>query len=125
MARWVKFNLFGIIWAAVIGLLCLTPASQMPKFDLGYPFYSDKFLHLFFYAVLTLLLIQGLGKQTEFIKLRLFNYRYAIIIAISYGIIIELLQLLIPGRSFDLLDILANGIGTLVGMFFFYILFRY
>jgi len=35
--------------------------------------------------------------------------------AVAYGLILELLQVSIPGRSFELMDVVANTVGALAG----------
>ncbi|MBI5355910.1 MAG: VanZ family protein [Candidatus Aenigmarchaeota archaeon] len=42
--------------------------------------------------------------------------RRALLFAISYGIIMEILQLNIPGRHFDIIDVLSNALGTGVAL---------
>lgn len=50
-----------------------------------------------------------------------------IVIAIStvYGLFIEIIQYFIPGRSFEILDIIANFIGISIASIFFQIKINY
>jgi VanZ family protein len=66
-------------------------------------------LHIPAYAILSILLLQVLGKRLLLV----------IVVTIAFGIVNELIQLAIPGRCFGLLDIGLNTIGALVGIFLF------
>jgi VanZ family protein len=55
----------------------------------------------------------------------LFNYLPGlsiIIIGTSYAILDEIHQFFVPGRHFDVFDIILDSIGILVGFFLFYIM---
>ncbi len=92
------------LWAAValaaallIALGSLTPGSEMPE---TLPW--DKFNHFVGYA--------GLAGLLGLAGLRL---PWAFAVAVAYGIVIELAQIPVPGRSGgDGWDILANSLGS-------------
>jgi len=70
----------------------------------------DKALHFFGFFILTILLL------LTFEHYKLNNKRIAIfLIALGIGILIEVVQLGIPGREFSLLDIAADVLGIIVG----------
>jgi|SRR5690606_38851300 len=120
----IQYNLFGICWAAIIFLLTVSPGHEMPKtLDwnlLGF----DTFSHFFVFGLLTLLLIVGFIKQFTFNKIRNNAVAYAIGVGVVYGILIESIQSMIPGRYFDFIDILANTVGCLTGYLAFYIIYK-
>jgi len=69
----------------------------------------DKLVHLVFYFVFMWFCMLGGGM----------SLKKALILAISYGLIIEILQhTLTTQRQFDLLDVVANSVGALL----FYVL---
>lgn len=86
-------------------------ASFEPSED-GWPG-MDKVVHFIFYLVLTLLVLLSLSREWDLN----FSFRttFIVAIAIAFGIIIELIQRYIPGRSFEWADILINILGTLTG----------
>lgn len=89
----------------------------VPNFNCSY---TDKFEHAFAYAVISFfwMLSYKLGK-VPLSSLSLF------LIIIAYGIIIELLQLsLTSHRTGDLMDVMANSIGVIMGCVFLKILSR-
>ena len=49
-----------------------------------------------------------------------FNYLTCVVICCSYSFIIECIQYFIPDRMFDLLDMLANVLGAILGVLFYY-----
>ncbi|ANW97165.1 hypothetical protein AXE80_13100 [Wenyingzhuangia fucanilytica] len=82
--------------------------------------YTDKFEHVFAYAVISFfwMLSCKLGK----VKL---SFLALFLIIIAYGIIIELLQSSVTSsRTGDLLDVMANSIGVILGYVFLKLLNR-
>ena len=79
----------------------------------------DKVGHLVFYGILTFLIAYGFYKvKNQFInKKTLF---IALIISSVYGICMEIMQYsFFPNRYFEILDIIANISGSIVGILFF------
>jgi VanZ family protein len=72
---------------------------------------SDKSLHFIGFFILSLLLIFTFKNYTA---KRV--YLKSLIIAIIIGIIIEIIQLFIPARSFSLLDLAADAGGIALAM---------
>jgi len=96
------------------------PGDKLPeiKFTL---FEIDKIVHFVLYFILVILmsfsfLENNSTKNEPFLK------RIVLIIAtgILIGSFIEIIQgSFIPNRAFDIFDIVANSIGTFIGMIFF------
>lgn len=94
--------------AAAILYLSVIPVPERPEIP-----WFDKAAHAGQYLVLAWLLVQairagGLGEPED--------GRLAWISATSYGLLVELLQALIPWRSAELADALANAAGALGGV---------
>lgn len=120
----LRYNLFGIVWAAIILLLTISPGASMPK-TLDWSLLAfDTFSHFFVFGVLALLLIVGFTKQYSYDKVKKNAVSYAIYVGICYGVFIEILQAMTPGRYFDFIDILANSIGCLAGYILFCLIYR-
>ena len=64
----------------------------------------DKLLHFLCFAYLTIIF-----KFTQFIDQDFWLY----VIVLAYGILIEIVQMFLPYRSFELLDIFADFMGIL------------
>jgi len=87
-----------------------------PRVSVGH---LDKIVHLCEYLLFAWLLVQAARGQTpsgEAAFLRGLTPVWAWIYATSYGLLIELLQGLVPWRSADLGDALANAIGAALGV---------
>src|SRR5690606_6972450 len=104
------------MWLGIILILSFLPGDQLPKIDLGF-FKVDLFVHLFFYFVLTFLMLNAFEKKNEpFLML----FVYISVITIFIGFFVEIIQgNYIKNRFFDKNDIFANAIGTLIGLLFF------
>ena len=69
----------------------------------------DKFVHFFCFTYLTA--ISWLS--------RIFDKEFLVyVIVLAYGILIEIIQIYIPYRSFEFLDIFADFLGILAGIIF-------
>ncbi|MCP2043231.1 VanZ family protein [Pontibacter sp. HSC-36F09] len=116
----LRYNFFTIIWAAVIMVLTLLPSSSMPSLSIWEIFSFDSFAHAFMFAVLTYLMVVGLKKQYTYMRVQLFAIRTAFFVSSMFGIAIELLQhFFVPGRQGDIVDVLSNTIGCIIGILLF------
>lgn len=110
-----RYNLFGLLWAVFILALTATPGFAMPETIRWNLLEFDKFAHLGVFAVLALLLIIGFKKQYSFVRIRENAVLFALGITTFYGVSIEFLQSIIPGRSIEFADVIADISGALVG----------
>lgn len=98
----------------------------MPQTDLLNELLSfDKVVHFFIFGVLVFLMIIGLNKQYRYLLLRQNAIQISIGVGILYGLLIEFIQYLIPGRSFEFTDILANTFGCFIGLGMFYMVYKF
>ena len=87
------------------------PATSMPSFGV-----VDKVNHLLAYFILAILLFLTLLFQQK-VPLSLNKAAaYALIICSLYGMLDEVHQIFIPGRSAEFLDFLADACGALLGV---------
>ncbi len=77
---------------------------------------SDKIEHFGAYGLLSVFLYLNLSFQNTFKIFKKFPGTFTIVIASFYGLLDELHQLLVPGRSADVLDWLADFSGSLVAV---------
>jgi len=97
------------VWTISICTVCYY--SLLPELELPIGFWSaDKVYHIIAYAWLALL------------PMLRFRTRWGAVLAacsmVILGIILEIAQTQIPGRTFSFLDITANGLGVLAGAAF-------
>lgn len=96
-----------LIWTLIMLVLCSMPSKHVP---LGGNI-SDKVAH---FAVFGLWSFLALFKQENYVKIG--------VCGISFGLLIECIQKNLPEsfhRSFDLLDIVADSIGVMLGLIIF------
>lgn len=113
-----KYLIGAIIWAVFILVLTLAPGKSVPDLSI---FSYDKLGHGFIFFVLAFLLISGLyANLKDSVKRKNAVFVGAIIAAI-YGFLIEAVQSIIPDRSMEFYDGLANIVGSFLGLMLFYI----
>ncbi len=83
------------------------PAAKLPGVSV-----SDKLCHTLAFAGLSFLLAWALPCGRN----RMGHVLWAGVIAVVYGCVDELTQMLIPGRSCDILDLAADCVGVVVGL---------
>ncbi|WP_406626683.1 VanZ family protein [Portibacter marinus] len=90
------------------------PSSSVPSISWGSGLALDKIVHILIYAIYTILL----GRYLKEVKLIKWNdYAVAVVFSILFGSLMEVMQYyLSPSRFFDILDIIANIIGSLLGL---------
>lgn len=102
-----------ITWLILIWSLSTT--SNLPPIPWNF-LSPDKIGHLVFYAIATLLLIWGFARYQQWQKSQYSWIFIAMLIAGCYGVALEYVQAGIPGRAFDYADMIANWLGTIVGI---------
>jgi VanZ family protein len=112
----LKHNWPGISWALLILALCTftTPSLDVPDlFDLIKP---DKVAHFFFYAVYVILFQRSFSTMPSGSVYSRNQYSLPLLSGILYGGLIEIYQgLLLPNRTADYVDVIANAIGAIIG----------
>ncbi|MBC5775656.1 VanZ family protein [Pontibacter sp. KCTC 32443] len=92
----------------------------MPSVSVWDLFSFDGFAHAVMFALLCFLMIVGMSKQYTFPKLKHSSIRISFFISTMFGIAIEILQFsVVPGRSAEIMDIVSNTIGCLIGIIVF------
>ena len=108
----------GVLYTLLITVAFLTPISEIPRVD--FPI-SDKLIHLLTHWGLIFIWLWYLFlSDKNHISIKIVFV--VLFIYLLYGIIIEALQhWLTTTRTFDLFDIIANGIGSIIGLLSFWI----
>ena len=104
-----KIFTFKVLFAYSFILIIASILPVIPGKDLLFPF-SDKVFHISAYLLLSFLASNSfaLNKSRKF-RLKAFFYAFFL------GMFIELIQYLIPYRSFETLDVFANFLGSILG----------
>ncbi|WP_078056367.1 VanZ family protein [Aequorivita aquimaris] len=105
-----------IIYSCLITVLFFIPSQDLPKTQL---LEADKIVHILVYFILVNLWMLYLYVSNDYH----FEKKWIPILLLSillYGIIIEIFQgLFTVSRSADILDVVSNLLGSLLGIFFF------
>ena len=107
----LKINYKGIVLAIVVAFLCLYPFQSQKESAIPH---FDKVIHVTLFLVLSYFWMRGLSLQNQYKKVQAKAVLITVIVAIAYGVLIEVLQEAMRlGRSFDAWDIAADAVGVL------------
>jgi VanZ family protein len=107
-----KHTKWAMLWALIILILCGIPGRDIPHISFLELLSFDKFVHAGIFFVLALLTIRGFLVQTSYPVLRSKGKLIAIVLCISYGGLLEIMQgTLFEERSADVFDFIANSFG--------------
>jgi len=109
-----------IFYWIILFTLTTLPTHSVPSVGV-----NDKVEHLLAYFGLSFLLYLTLLFQKKSIILKNYAVLFTFLAVFVYGIMDEVHQLLIPGRSCELLDFLADMFGGVVGIVVLKILIRF
>jgi VanZ family protein len=102
------------LWIPVIAYMAmlfgLSSLHTLPSPPTGFSFYD---VHVAAYAGLAALTARATGRGLRDVSLR--AVLAAIVISSLYGVSDEYHQMFVPGRTFDVLDMLADAIGSTAG----------
>lgn len=113
----MKYFVLPLAWATVIAVASLTSGSKLPEVNINY---IDKIVHVFVYFILVIATIWAILKKNQGISIPFTTLFIIFTSSCIYGVLIEVLQITITtGRNFEMLDIIANIIGCLFGVFLY------
>jgi len=105
--RYYKY--LSIAWGIIIPILCLMPSNDLPKAE-NIP-HLDKIVHFSLYFIWSIPLLSTSNRYNW----KILDY-FLILLMLLFSFFIEILQLILPlGRSFSLLDLMANSAGLAAG----------
>ena len=115
--KYIWLSMF-IIWTLLIIFLSVMPNFNEVIKQNSYKFRLDYLFHFFAYFAFGSIYVFWRGNRNYEIK----GVELAILIAvtISFSILTEYVQLLIPGRTFNMVDIIYNISGVICGIGFTY-----
>jgi VanZ family protein len=104
-----------VAWFLVIHNFSATPGKDLPHINIPN---ADKIFHALIFGILGMLLIRACDNSNFNVSLAKMVF-LAIIITICYGAYDEWFQRTVPGRSCDLIDLLADSAGSTAGIFLY------
>jgi VanZ family protein len=114
----VKY-IYPVVWLGLVVFASLTPSDKLPDFQLFN--HADKVVHFCVYCGLSALSVPAFLKGQNYKR----SYVLTFLFSVLTGILMEYLQSCLPGgRSAEIADTIANGIGALTGIVFYELLIR-
>jgi VanZ family protein len=104
-----------IAWTTLIAILTLLPGSTIDRFNLWGILSFDKIGHFGLYMIYAFLVVNKLIttlKKSNFWSISIISFA----IAALFGIVLEIIQGMIPGRNFDFVDLIFNIAGAISGL---------
>ena len=108
LRRWLAWTP-AAVWAGVIFLLSSQPVLPSP------PGISDKLAHAVTYGILGAGCLLGIV-AADWRRIARRTSVLAVIVAVLYGVSDEFHQAFVPGRTPDVLDVLADAVGAAVAV---------
>ncbi|XZF13006.1 VanZ family protein [Chitinophagaceae bacterium MMS25-I14] len=111
-----RARLLAILWTLLIFILCFLPENDIPQVNVPL---ADKWVHFILFGVFSLLWLCARPSVRPSFLLFIF------FISVFTGWLVEELQGLLAflGRSKDIMDILADAVGGLLGVIAFLVLY--
>lgn len=92
-------------------VLALMPTSVVPALEVAH---GDKIQHVIVWLALTIIVWPAIKKAYPY-RSRWARAAISFVLLVAYGGLVELLQGLVPHRSMELLDLVADAAGTALG----------
>jgi VanZ family protein len=108
-----------VIYWVILLILTSLPSGMAVTVDV-----SDKVNHFGAYGLLSVLLFLTMNFQMKYPFLKKNANWLTVLMASSYGVLDELHQMLVPGRSCEFLDWLADFSGSLLGVLIIQLLLK-
>lgn len=105
--KWLDLPI--LLWGAVTAAGLLAPQSSFESAS-RFPDWVPAAVHFVLFFVMVVLVgrrLYAIGSSWPVLG--------AVVVAFSYGALLELGQLAVPGRAFEPEDLLMNGLGCLLG----------
>jgi VanZ family protein len=112
-----RAGIIAVLWTAAIFIACLIPGRDVPS--VSFPL-MDKWVHFIIFGGFSFLWLAVF--QTTNVGKRMLLFLLAVLV----GYLVELLQGsgITSGRSYDMWDVLADGVGGALGVILFYLMER-
>lgn len=115
-----------LAWAAVVLILTLTPAQEMPQLPPWELISFDTAAHAFVFVILAALTIFSVRRQRTWLQLHRWGYLAVFLGGVAFGLLIEVLQMTMNlGRHGEWSDALSDALGVAAGLVLGYITRRW
>jgi VanZ family protein len=109
--------LLALTWLIISTILLTIPGTKFPKDDWLSKIWFDKWVHIGLFALLVYLWCWFLFSNNQKTERLITGFLFIAIAALAYGALMEFVQkYFVVNRSFDGGDIIADGIGCVLGL---------
>lgn len=115
--HFIKYQFPALLWAILIFVASSIPSAKFPDLKI---FTYDKVLHVSIFFIFGLLVYRAFERRSQIPSTRLWRIIIATLIVILYGILDEVHQGTVPGRTFDVWDMTADAVGGILSSFIIY-----
>ena len=116
MEKLFRYKTLTILWILVILILTFTPGPNIPPLPQWNLISFDTFVHATVFGILVFLMTNTFQRK----KARdiFFNYPIvtSVLISTVFGVLIEIFQPYVPGRTFSYQDMVSDTIGAVLGV---------
>lgn len=113
MLRWkiFRYKATALGWFLLMSFLFVIPGSALPNEGWFYRLHPDKWVHVGLFAVLIFLWRSAFDWKSN-------SYNFILLLSAAfYGLLVEVVQQQwVPNRSFDVYDVLADMVGSVLGL---------
>lgn len=115
--RSLRFFFPPFAWLVFSTILLTLPGEAFPQQNWLSWIWFDKWVHIGMFGIMALLLCRGVYKKNATVEKLKQYFIVSGILCLGYGIVMEFIQkYYVPNRSFDVGDIIADGVGSLLGV---------
>jgi VanZ family protein len=107
----LRYQFPAIFWALVIYLGSSIPAKYIPSQGI---FKYDKIIHIILFFILGILIYRALEPINKSARINYAIFFFSLAVVVLYGVMDEVHQKSVPGRTLDIYDALADSIGGLL-----------
>lgn len=105
-----------LAWLILCTILLTLPGSSFPSENWMGDIGLDKWIHIFLFGVMAFLACWTIFKSSKKPGKNRLYFIVAGLLCIAYGVIMEYVQkYYVPNRSFDVGDIIADSVGSVIG----------
>ncbi|HLW40108.1 MAG TPA: VanZ family protein [Brumimicrobium sp.] len=120
----LRFILPSVLWTILVVVVSIAPSSSVELSEIKIA-HLDKIAHFILYTLLSFFWTVGLKRQNINLRLRSRAYVVVVLGGFVLGLVLEIIQHFFTlSRSFEVLDLIANGIGCIFGVIIFKIVYR-
>ncbi len=105
--------------AAAVVIFVLSSFPRLPTPEIGID-YEDKLEHAIAYAFFAVLICRALYFQQTYLFWQRNHLSLSFVLGTLYGISDEFHQSFVPGRTADVYDAIADGVGCIIGVYIFW-----